>query len=178
MAGYIGSDKSGVIIGGYTNSQIDTAISTHAYTKSQVDTLIEAAGGVEVSGTEPSSPSEGDLWYDSTVGVKALKYYNGTGWFKVSSVIPTLTSISGNIYTGSASTLTLTGTNFLDADLVVNFLQASDSIDVDVTVTPTSSISATVTVPSSVYDSVTSGNVVSIKVTNLDGAESNTSTKT
>ena len=60
MAGYIGSDKSGVIVGGYTNSQIDTAISTHAYSKAQVDTLIEAAGAVTVSATEPSSPSEGE----------------------------------------------------------------------------------------------------------------------
>jgi len=169
MAGYIGSDKSGVIIGGYTNSQIDTAIST----------AVAAAGsGVEVSGTEPSSPSEGDLWYDSTTGVKVLKYYNGTGWFKVSSAIPTLTSISGSVYTGTATTLTLSGANFLSSNLVVNFLQASDSIDVDVSVTPTSDTSATVAVPSSVYDSVTDGNVVSIKVTNSDSIESNTVTKT
>ena len=164
MAGYIGRSKSGVNVAGYTNSQIDT--------------LIEAAGGVEVSGTEPSSPSEGDLWYDSTVGVKVLKYYNGTGWFKVSSLIPTLTSISGTIFEGTATSLTLSGTNFLESNLIVNFTQASDSIDVDVTVTPTSSTSATVAVPSSVYDSVTSGNVVTIKVTNSDDVESNTLTKT
>jgi len=178
MAGYIGSDKSGVIVGGYTNSQIDTAISTHAYSKAQVDTLIEAAGAVTVSATEPSSPSEGDLWYDSTTGVKVLKFYNGTAWLKVSSAVPTLTSVSGNLYTGVSTSLTLSGTNFLDSNLVVNFTQASDSIDVDVAVTPTSNTSAAVAVPRSVYDYVTVGNVVSISVTNSDGQEFSAVTKT
>jgi len=154
-------------------------INVEGYTKSEVDSAIAAAGsGVEVSPTEPSSPSEGDLWYDSTTGVKVLKYYNGTGWFKVTPATPTLTSVSGKIYAGLATSLTLSGTNFLSSNLVVTFLQASDSIDVDVTVTPTSSISATVTVPSSVYDSITSGNVVTITVTNSDSAESNPITKT
>src|SRR6056300_217617 len=117
-----------------------------------------AGGGVEVSESAPSSPSEGDLWYDSTTGVKVLKFYNGTQWLKIVALTPILTSISGSVYTGTASTLTLSGTNFLTSNLIVNFLQASDSIDVDVTVTPTSDTSATVAVPSSVYDSVTSGN--------------------
>ena len=56
------------------------------------------------------------------------------------------------MYAGITQDLTLTGTNFLVANLVVNFLQSSDSIDVDVTVTPTSQTAATVTVPSSVFD--------------------------
>ena len=169
MAGYIGSDKSGVIIGGYTNSQIDTAIST---------AIASAGSGVEVSPTEPSSPSEGDLWYDSNTGIKVLKFYNGTTWLRVNFAPPTLESVSGQIYAGSTTTLTLTGSNFLLSNLVVNFLQTSDSIDIDVAVTPTSDTSATVTVPSSVYDSVTSGNVVTIKVTNSEGTQSNTATKT
>ena len=53
--------------------------------------------------------------------------------------IPTLTNISGQILDGVSSTLTLTGT--LPINLVVNFLQTSDSINVDVTVTPTNSVS-------------------------------------
>jgi len=137
-----------------------------------------AGGGVEVSESAPSSPSEGDLWYDSTAGVKVVKYYNGTGWFKVTPSTPTLTSISGNILEGTATSLTISGTNFLTSNLVVNFLQASDSIDVDVTVTPTSNTSATVAVPSSVYDSVTTGNVISITVTNSDSIQSSPITKT
>jgi hypothetical protein len=152
MAGYIGRAKSGI--------------------------NLVTPEAVTVSATEPSSPSEGDLWYDSTTGVKVLKFYNGTAWLKVNFATPTLTSISGVIVEGTASSLTISGINFLTSNLVVNFLQASDSIDVDVTVTPTSNQSATVAVPSSVYDSVTTGNVVSITVTNSDGADSNTITKT
>ena len=48
----------------------------------------------------------------------------------------------------------------------------------DVTVTPTSDSAATVTVPSAVHGSVTAGNVVTIKVTNSDGAISPTQTVT
>ena len=118
----------------------------------------------------------GQIVYDSTA--KLVKFYDGTSWFKVSSAIPTLTGVSGNIYVGQATTLTLTGTNFLTSGLVVNFLQTDDSIDVNVTVTPASDTSATVTVPASVYNSVTAGRVVTIKVTNSDGAVSGTQTKT
>ena len=42
--------------------------------------------------TAPSQPSEGQLWYDSTLGVEALKVYNGTNWVNTS----TLTDITLN----------------------------------------------------------------------------------
>lgn len=32
------------------------------------------------SATEPSTPVEGQLWYDSTLGVEQLKVYDGTNW--------------------------------------------------------------------------------------------------
>ena len=87
----------------------------------------------------------GQIAYDTDI--KVLKYYEGSNWFKISSAIPTLTNVSGILYAGAASTLTLTGTNFLATNLIVNFLQSSDSIDVNVTVTPASDTSATVAVP-------------------------------
>ena len=118
----------------------------------------------------------GQIVYDETVN--AVKFYNGSNWLKISAAIPTLTNISGQILDGVASTLTLTGTNFLQSNLVVNFLQTSDSINVDVTVTPTNSVSASVTVPATVYNNVTAGNAVTIKVTNTDNVSSNTLTTT
>jgi hypothetical protein len=87
---------------------------------------------------------------------------------------PTLTNISGSITVGLASSLTLTGTEFGTANLVVNFLQTADSIDENVTVTPSSTTSATVAVPAAVYNNVTAGNAVTIKVTNSLNAVSNT----
>ena len=32
------------------------------------------------SATEPSTPVEGQLWYDTTPGVEQLKVYDGTNW--------------------------------------------------------------------------------------------------
>ena len=91
-----------------------------------------------------------------------------------SSIPPTLTSVTGQIVAGASTTLTLAGSTFLSSGLIVNFVQSSDSINANVTVTPTSDSAATVTVPSAVHGSVTAGNVVTIKVTNSDGAVSPT----
>ena len=87
---------------------------------------------------------------------------------------PTLTNISGSIIAGTGSNLTLTGTEFGTSGLVVNFLQSSDSIDENVTVTPASTTSAVVAVPANVYNNVTAGNAVTMKVTNSLGVASGT----
>ena len=112
----------------------------------------------------------GQVIYNSDTNV--LEYYSGSAWAKVSAVLAVLNSVSGNIIDGLGSNLTLSGTGFLQSGLVVNFLQSADSIDVDVTVTPSSDTAATVAVPSSVYSNVTAGRVVTVKVTNSDGSVS------
>jgi len=38
-----------------------------------------------VSTTAPSSPSAGDMWFDSTAGTTAMKVYSGTGWDQMSN---------------------------------------------------------------------------------------------
>ena len=145
-----------------TASNANGAFNLESYTTSERDALT----GIEA----------GDIIYNTTLA--EVEFYNGTAWKKINSSTPALSSVTGDIITDNSSTLTLTGTNFLSSNLVVNFLQSSDAVDVDVTVTPTSGTSASVTVPSSVYSNVTAGNVVSIKVTNSDDIESNTITKT
>lgn len=124
------------------------------------------------SGTAAQQPSgnAGEIRYDTTKN--AVTFHNGTTWMKISSVTVLLNTVTGSIIDGTASTLTLAGEGFLTANLVVNFTQSSDSIDVDVTVTPTSDTAATVAVPASVYNNVTAGNVVVVKVTNSDNSES------
>ena len=132
------------------------------------------------SGTTAQQPtaadSEGHIRYDTDDSV--VYYSNGTDWLKVSSAIPVLSSISGVIKVGSSTSLTLTGTGFLASNLVVNFTQSADSIDADVTVTPTSDTAATVTVSAAVYNNVTGGNLVSINVTNSDNVTSGAITTT
>jgi len=38
-----------------------------------------------VSTTAPSSPAQGDQWFDSTAGTTAMKVYNGTSWDTMST---------------------------------------------------------------------------------------------
>ena len=118
----------------------------------------------------------GQVVFDTTAGV--LKFYDGSSWVKVSSVQAVLNSVSGDIRAGATSNLTLSGEGFLTSGLVVNFTQSADSINVNVTVTPSSDTAATVAVPASVYNNVTAGRVVVIKVTNSDGTSSGTVNKT
>ena len=70
---------------------------------------------VAVSASAPSSPSEGDLWYDTANEI--LKIYNNTSaaFVKVSPQIPTISSTSGSITKETSTTLTLTGSNFLNS---------------------------------------------------------------
>ena len=127
---------------------------------------------------EPSSSSgtAGYLRYNTE---KQVVFYNdGSSWKKISPTFPVLSSASGNIIDGAASTLTLAGSGFLSSNLVVNFVQSADSINANVTVTPSSDTAATVAVPAAVYNSVTSGRAVTIKVTNSDGVASGTVDKT
>ena len=117
----------------------------------------------------------GTIVFDVTKST--LEFYNGNIWVPTSSTVPSITSVSGNIIVSNASTLTLAGGGFGAANLVVKFVQSSDSIDTSTTVTPTSSSAASVAVPAAVYNNVTAGNTVTITVTNSDGLESAGATK-
>jgi len=119
----------------------------------------------------------GTIIFNSTANQLQV-YSNDLAWLSFSPSIPTLTNISGTIYYGETSTLTLTGTDFLAANLQVNFIQATRSIDVTIAVTPSSNTSASVTIPASIYNNIQNGDVVTIKVTNNDGGTSNTLTTT
>ena len=113
---------------------------------------------------------EGQVAYDTTINV--LKFYDGSAWKKVSAETCVLNSVTGTIFDGIASTITLAGTGFLTANLVIRFVQSADSIDVSVTVTPSSDSAASTAVPASVYNNVTAGRVVTITATNSDGSTS------
>ena len=119
----------------------------------------------------------GTIIFNSTDN-KLQLYANDLNWRGFSPADPTISSISGTLYAGAASTLSLTGSNFLQSNLQVRFVQNTRSVDVTVTVTPSSETSASVTVPATVYNNIQGSDVVSITVTNSDGVVSNTVTKT
>ena len=131
-------------------------------------------------GTDANEPSAGS--YKGYIRYNddddEVYFSNGTVWKKINSIVVSLTSVTGTIYAGSGTNLTLAGTGFLSSGLVVNFVQSGDSINANVTVTPTSDTAATVAVPAAVYNNVTAGNVVTIKVTNSDSNTSGTRTLT
>jgi len=122
------------------------------------------------------STAVGETIFNTTAG--NLEFYNGTTWIPTSASTPTITSITGNIIVNTASTLTINGSDFGTANLVVRFVQSDDSIDETVTVTPTSQTAASVTVPANVRNNVTAGNDVTITVQSEFGLTSDGSTKT
>jgi len=132
---------------------------------------------ISANGSEKIEGSTNDkIINGSNQGLRLVYSGAANGWVVPTSNIflptPALSSVSGNIVVGFASNLTLTGTSFLSSYLTVNFEQSSDSINVNVVVTPSSDTAATVAVPSSVYNNVTAGNNVTIKVTNSSGLSS------
>ena len=128
------------------------------------------------SGSAPSNPVEGNLWYDTTNDI--LKVYDDTSsaFVKVVRVTPVLDSVTGNILNATAGNLTLNGSGFLTSGLIVSFTPSGGSAST-VTVTPTSDVLATVAIPSAIYGQSTS-TVIGIKVTNSDTKTSATVNKT
>jgi hypothetical protein len=171
----ITADK--IASGAVTVSDIPDGEITTAKLSSSLQSTINAAitkdsstGAANIpSGTtaqRPSSPSNGMIRYNTTTN--SLENYTSQGWLKVSSIIPTtISSISGSIYAGLASTLTITGTGFLSSNCIVTFA-ANGISNQDVSVTASSNTSLTVSVPSAVYSTLSAGVNVNITVTNSD----------
>jgi len=131
-----------------------------------------STGGLDIpAGTtaeRPSSPTSGMIRFNTDT--QSTEIYDGTAWGKVSPLTPTLTGVTGTVYTTLASNLTLAGTNFLTSNLVVGFTPSGGS-ETTVTVTPTSDTSATVAVPSAIYNQ-SAGTSIDVTVTNSDNRTS------
>ena len=122
----------------------------------------------------PGSPTSGNFRFNTDT--QSGEMYDGTGWGKVSPLTPTINSISGRIMNGVATNLVLTGIEFLSSNLIVNFTPSGGSTT-SVTIQPTTTLSATVAVPSAIQ-SVSAGTVVAITVTNSDNRTSNSVNQT
>ena len=90
--------------------------------------LTNLPSDVQVSATAPSSPSEGDLWFNSAssavgnISSKAMAVYNGTSWNQMSNLFSatggTVTSYSGY----KSHTFTSSGTFVADVAGTVDIM--------------------------------------------------------
>ena len=199
MAGYIGKGKSVVNVASYTKTQADAAFATAAQGTLAASALqatstldatklsgdLPAISGANLTGvgfegfpvyaSDPTSPTPaaGDAYYNSTL-LTAL-YFNGTSFVKFAITTTSLTTVTGDIETNTASNLTLAGTGFMTASCDVKF--TSGGTTYTTTVTASSDTAITVAVPSGVQG-LAGGAVVAVTVTNSDGATSNPINKT
>lgn len=94
--------KNGLVVGeggtfGGTVSVATPTSNTHATTKLYVDDLIAGVGGgsITVSDTAPTSPTEGDLWYNSLDGSTYVFY--DSFWVESSSAYAGPTGATGMV---------------------------------------------------------------------------------
>jgi len=125
------------------------------------------------SAQRPVSAVAGYTRYNSEVG--SVEFYDGSNWIST-NLIPTVNSVTGTIYAGAASTLTLNITNFTDI-IIVRFSEGGATI-ADVANVSVTSGSASVAVPAAVYGQ-DAGDTISVSILNQDGTpSSNTISKT
>lgn len=116
--------KNGLVVangGSFGGSVVvgEPTLSTHAATKAYVDAM---AGGIPVDSTPPSSPENGDLWFD-TLTERVHVYYNSS-WLAIATLedAETLqdhihdTSIDGN---GLIVTMFVSGGTYSDPGVVI-----------------------------------------------------------
>lgn len=156
-------------------SALDNVVVTPTAVSDQANT---STGAFDLpSGTtaqRPGSASSGYTRFNTDLGV--MENYDGSAWMKVSAVVAILNSVTGNIINTNSNNLTLAGTGFLTADLVVSFTPSGGSAT-NVTVTPSSDTAATVAIPSGIYGQ-SAGVVIGVRVTNSDGQSSASINKT
>ena len=108
----------------------------------------------------------GDTVYNAPTG--SIEFYDGTNWIST-NLIPTVDSVTGTIYAGAASSLTVVATNVTDT-VTVRFSEGG-SVVADIGDVDMSTGSASVTVPASVYGQ-TAGDTISVSILNQDGTPS------
>lgn len=106
--------KNGLIVagGGEFGGAVIVAnptLSNHAATKEYVDSV---AGSMVVGNTAPSTPNNGDLWFDTIT--ERVNVYYGNSWITVATIDDTL-NLPDHIHDTSIDGNGLIVTNFVDA---------------------------------------------------------------
>jgi len=140
------------------------------------NTRFTGTDGIAIpSGTTAQRPTgqAGETRYNTESG--SLEFYDGANWVST-NLIPSIDSVTGTIYAGQASTLTLTLTNSTD---IIDVVFSEGGVELaQVTGINVSTNTANVTTPSNVYGQ-SAGDTISISIKNQDGTpSSNAITKT
>ncbi len=117
----------------------------------------------------PVSPPTGATRYNTSTG--SIEFYNSTTWVST-NLIPVVNSVTGTIYAGAASTLTLSVSNTTDT-ITVRFSEGGSTV-ADVASVAVTAGSASVSVPAAVYGQ-TAGDTIAVSVINADGTPSSNS---
>jgi hypothetical protein len=161
-----------------TTGKINDAAVTTAKVNDSAITVAKTAFGSSTAainlpaGTtaqRPESPTAGMVRYNSDNS--SLEFYDGTTWIST-NLVPYINSITGTVWAGAVSSLTLSIANASES-VTVRFAEAGTLLK-DVTGVSVSAGSASVTVPSEVYGQ-TAGDTVSITVINQDGTPASNS---
>lgn len=105
----------------------------------------------------------GDTIFNSSTG--SIEFYDGTSWV-ATNLIPTVNSVTGSIYAGVETTLTLDISNATET-VTVRFSEGG-AVVADVTNVTVTSGSASVAVPAEVYGQ-TAGDTITVTTINEDG---------
>jgi len=156
--------------GDVITAALDNIVQTPAAISDQANTSTGALGlPTGTTAQRPVSPNTGYTRYNITSG--SLEFYDGTTWI-ATNLIPSITSITGNINNAYGSTLTFAVINSTD---VVDVIYKEGSTTLAATTgVAVSSGSFTTAVPAAVYGQ-TVGDTISISINNADGTPSQNS---
>jgi hypothetical protein len=116
--------------------------------------------------SRPAAAVAGSQRFNTETG--SIEFYDGANWIST-NLIPTVNSVTGTIYAGAESTLTLDISNATDT-ITVRFSEGGVTL-ADVTDVAVSAGSASVTVPAAVYGQ-TAGDTIAVSVINQDSTPS------
>jgi len=149
----------------------DNTFKTVAVTPTAVSDQLNSSTGyfdlpAGTTAERPGSPPSGATRYNTSTG--SIEFYNGSTWVST-NLIPVVNSVTGTIWAGAVSNLTLSVSNITDT-ITVRFSESGSTV-ADVSNVVVTGGSATVAVPAAVYGQ-TAGDTIAVSVINADGTPS------
>lgn len=163
-------DNATIADGSITTEKLHTSVQ-NTLSSAILKTSSTGAATLPVGTTaqRPGSPTVGMTRFNTTTS--SIEFYDGTIW-TATNLIPSINSISGNIFAGAASTISINVSNNTDP-ITVRFVKNGITL-ADVSSVSVSSGVASVTIPSAVY-SQNSGDSIVVSILNNDGTPSSNS---